>query len=112
MINAYLLLFGAIIAEIIGSVALKYSDGLARLGPSLVVAVAYALSFWLFALALRVLPLGMTSAIWAGLGIVGSVLCGIFLFDERPGWVGVAGIAMIVSGTVLLTVFSNAGEHG
>jgi small multidrug resistance pump len=112
MIKAYLFLFGAIIAEIIGSVALKYSDGLTRLGPSLVVVAAYALSFWLFALALRVLPLGITSAIWAGLGIVGSVLFGIFLFDERPGWMEAAGIAMIVGGTVLLTVFSNAGEHG
>lgn len=112
MFSAYLLLFGAIVAEIAGSVALKYSDGLTRAGPSLVVVIAYASSFWQFALALRVLPLGITAAIWAGMGIVGSALCGVILFGERLGWTEIAGMVMIVGGTVLLTLFSTAGQHG
>jgi len=111
IIQAYFLLFGAVIAEIIGTVALKYSNGLTHFGSSMVVVAAYALSFWLFAMALRVLPLGVTAAIGAGLSIVGTVLLGILLFDERLGWVAVASIAMIVAGTVLLIVFPNTG-HG
>lgn len=112
MTSAYLLLFVAIIAEIIGTVALKYSDGMTRLGPALADMAAYVLGFWLFALALRVLPLGITSAIGAGLGIIGAVVSGIFLFDERPGWMEAIGIAMTVGGTVLLTVFSDREAHG
>lgn len=110
-VRAYLLLTGAIGAEIVGSTALKYSDGLTRLSPSLVVLVAYGLSFWLFALALRVLPLGIASAIWAGLGIVGGVVVGVVLFGERVGWTEIAGVAMILCGTTLLMLFSNAGAH-
>lgn len=115
MFNAYLLpyllLFGAIIAEIAGTVALKYSNGLARLGPSVIVVIAYALSFWQFALALRVLPLGSTVALGAGIGIVGSVLLGVILFGEKLGGAEITGIAMIVGGTMLLTLFSTTSQH-
>lgn len=108
MLNAYLYLFGAILAESIGSIGLKYSDGMSRLAPSAVVAVAYGLSFWLFALALRALPLGISAAIWAGMGIVCSVIGGIVVFQERLGWIEAIGIVLILSGTILLMLYSKA----
>ena len=111
MFNAYLLLFGATVAEIIGTVALKYSDGMTRLVPSLIVVVAYAVAFWLAAVSLRVLPLFIVSAIWAGLCIVSLALIGVLQFDEKLGWGEVAGIAMILGGAVILTIFPRSAGH-
>lgn len=111
MHSPYLLLLGAIVAEIVGTVALKYSDGMTRLAPALLVVIAYAVTFWLAALALKVMPLGVTAALWAGLGIVGLTLLGVLLFGERFGWIEMAGIAMILSGTLLLTLFSKAATR-
>jgi small multidrug resistance pump len=110
MPNAYLVLCGAILAEVIGSVALKYSEGLSRLWPSVMVLVAYGLTFWWLALAMKVLPLGLVSALWAGLGIAGSAIMGVLLFDERLGWVELTGLALIMSGSLLLTLLSRASH--
>jgi len=109
--SAYLLLFGAILAEIVGTAALKYSDGMTRLKPALVVVVAYTVAFWLAALSLRVLPLSIAGAIWEGLCIVGLTLIGVLLFDEKLSRVEITGMAMILSGTVLLTILSAATQH-
>jgi len=109
--NAYLLLLGATVAEIIGTVALKYSDGMTRLMPLLVVGGAYALAFWQAAISLRVLPLGITSAIWAGLCIVGLALIGVVVFGEKLGMGEAVGIVMILGGTVILTMFSSVVSH-
>lgn len=111
MIQAYTYLFLAIVAESVGSVGLKYSNGMTRPGPAAVVIVSYGLSFWLFALALRVLPLGISSALWAGMGIVFSIIAGIFLFNERLGWIEILGTTLILTGIALLTLYSKAGQH-
>lgn len=54
----------------LGTSALKASDGFTRLVPSLVTAVAYMVSFYLLSLTLRTLPIGIAYAIWSGVGIV------------------------------------------
>lgn len=110
MLRPYAILCGAIVAEIIGSVALKYSHGLSRLWPSLAVLIAYGLTFWWLSLALKVLPLGITAALWAGLGIVGSAVLGVLLFNERLGWVEIIGMALILGGSLLLTLASKVTQ--
>ena len=57
--SSYLLLGLAILAEVLGTSALKASDGFTRLVPSLVTAVAYMVSFYLLSLTLRTLPIGI-----------------------------------------------------
>ncbi|ATB37152.1 multidrug transporter [Cystobacter fuscus] len=111
MFKPYIILCGAILAEILGSVALKYSQGMSRLWPSVAVLVAYGLTFWWLSLALKVLPLGITSALWAGLGIVGSAALGVLLFHERLGWVEFVGMGMILGGSLVLTLFARVPAH-
>jgi len=111
LINAYLFLLGATIAEIIGTVALKMSDGMTNLIPSVTVIVFYILAFWFAALALKVLPLSTASAIWAGFCIVGLGLIGILFFGETSGWAEIAGILMILTGTILLALNINTSNQ-
>ncbi len=96
--QAWLALFVAGVLEIVWALGLKYSDGFARLVPSIVVVVAAAASFWLLALAMRVLPAGTAYAVWTGIGAAGTALLGIALLGESASAIRLACIVLIVAG--------------
>lgn len=80
---AWVLLSIAIFAEIVGTLSLKASDGLSKLWPSLGVLVGYATAFTLMAMSLKKLDVGITYAIWSGVGIVGAAIGGLIFFDQQ-----------------------------
>ena len=106
-----LILLLAIVSEVVGTVALKASEGFARLGPTLLVVVGYVLTFYFLGLALKQIPLGVAYAIWSGLGTAGAVLAGVLLWRESLSPAGVVGIALIVAGVLILNLFPGASAH-
>ncbi len=108
---AFVYLILAIVAEVIATSALKASVGFTRPLPSLLVVGGYGVAFYLLSLVLRTLPVGITYAIWAGLGIVLVTLVGIMVFGEKPDLPAVLGISLIVAGVVTLQVFSKMNVH-
>ena len=102
--SAGLWLVAAIASEIAATSALKLSDGFTRLVPSAVMVVGYAISFYGLALALRSFPLGIVYAIWSGVGTVGAVLVGRFVFGESLQWPQVLGIVAVIGGVVLMNI--------
>ena len=109
--GSLLLLLLAILSEVVGTVALKASDGFARLGPTALVVVGYGLTFYFLGLALKQIPLGVAYAIWSGLGTAGAVLAGVLLWRESLNLAGVIGIALIVTGVLILNLFPAASTH-
>jgi len=107
----WLFLTIAIVSEVIGTSALKASDGFTRLAPSLIVIAGYGTAFYFLALSLRVLPVGIAYAVWASVGMVLIALVGWVMFSERLDAWGMAGIVLIVIGVVLLTGVSGAVPH-
>ncbi|MBO2532537.1 small multidrug resistance pump [Planifilum fulgidum] len=103
----YLLL--AIVSEVIATSSLKASQGFSRLWPSLLVVVGYGAAFYWFSLSLKQIPLGIAYAIWSGLGTVGVVLIGLFLWGETLNALRVFGIALILIGTVILNLSKAEG---
>jgi small multidrug resistance pump len=79
----YLYLAAAIVCEVAGTSALKLSDGMTRLGPSVVVVVGYVLAFFLLSLTLRSVPVGIAYAIWSGVGIVLISIVGAIWFKQK-----------------------------
>ncbi|MFJ8145123.1 DMT family transporter [Streptomyces sp. NPDC096094] len=104
----YLLLAGAIAAEVAGTTAMKYSEGFSRLGPSLLTALAYVLSFALLAQTLKVLAVGTAYAIWAGVGTAAIAAIGVTFMGEGMTVTKAAGIALIIVGVVVLNL---GGAH-
>lgn len=102
----YLYLFGAIVAEVIGTTAMKSSDGFSRLGPSLVTVACYALAFYLLSLTLRVLPTGVAYAIWSGIGIVLVSLLGWVWHRQALNLPTVLGMGLIIAGVIVVNLFS------
>jgi small multidrug resistance pump len=101
-------LLAAIAAEIIGTLALKASDGLTKWWPLGVMVVAYALTFWLLALTLTTMDVGRAYAIWAGIGTAGATIGGVLLFGDRLSATAVVGIGVIVGGVVIVNL---GGAH-
>jgi small multidrug resistance pump len=103
----YLILFLAVAAETIGTTALQASQQFSRLVPSLIVVVAYAISFALLAWALKFMPVGIAYAIWSGLGIVLIAVIGFVIFGQKLDTPAVFGMAMILTGILVIHLFSN-----
>lgn len=107
----YVYLIVAIVAEVVGTSALKATDGFTRLWPSLLVAASYAGAFYFLALCLRSLPVGVAYAIWSGLGIVLVAIAGAVLYREIPDLPGVIGMGLIIAGVTVLNLYSRVPVH-
>lgn len=107
----YLYLAAAIVAEVIGTSALKASEGFTRLAPSAVVAVAYLAAFFFLSLTLRTIPVGVAYAIWSGAGIVLVSIIAWILFGQHLDSAAIVGIALILAGVIVLNVFSKSVAH-
>jgi small multidrug resistance pump len=105
----YALLALAIASEVVATLSLRPSEGLTRLLPSAVVVVGYALSFWLLALVLRSLSVGVVYAIWSGAGTAVVATIGLAFLGEPARWNVLAGVGLVVLGVVLLTLHGSRG---
>ena len=108
---AYFYLAIAIIAEVAATSALKASAEFTRLIPSLIVIVGYGIAFYCMTLVLRSIPVGITYAVWAGLGIVLVTIVGAILYKEIPDIPAVIGIGLIVAGVIVINVYSKTIGH-
>lgn len=95
---AWTYLFLAGLFEIGWAIGLKYTEGFSRPVPSILTALSMVISVVLLGIAMRSLPLGTSYAIWTGIGTVGTVILGIFLFAEPATAVRLGCIALIVAG--------------
>ncbi|MDM5147068.1 SMR family transporter [Candidatus Persebacteraceae bacterium Df01] len=108
---AYLYLSIAIIAEVIGTSALKASEEFTKLWPSLLVIISYGASFYFLAIVLRTIPVGIAYAIWAGLGVVLIAIVGMMAFKQTPDFPAIIGMALIVLGVAIINLFSKSISH-
>ena len=109
--NPYLLLGGAIVFEVMATTAMKSSDGFSKWLPSLVCGAGYLISFYLLAQTLKSIPTGVAYAIWSGVGIVLISIIAWLVHGQRLDWGAVAGMALIISGVVVINVFSRSAAH-
>ncbi|MEW6478081.1 MAG: SMR family transporter [Pseudomonadota bacterium] len=109
--SPWLTLAIAIVAEVIGTTALKASDGFTRLWPSAIVMVGYGVSFYCLSLVLRSIPVGITYAVWSGLGIVLISLVAFAVYGQRIDLAGLIGMGLIIAGVLVLNLFSRSAPH-
>ena len=96
----WFLLTLAILSEVVGTLALKMSNGFSILIPSIIVVVGYGASLWFLALCLKSLDVGTAYAIWAGAGTALISIAGVFLFTEPMTAIKAMSLALIILGVV------------
>ena len=109
--NAWLLLALAIVAEVVGTSALKASEGFTRLWPSAMAVAGYGVAFYCLSLVLKSIPVGITYAVWSGLGIVLITLVAWWLYGQTIDTAGLIGMGLILTGVIVLNVFSKTTIH-
>lgn len=103
---AYILLAIAIVAEVIATSFLKRSNGFTNLVPSIVATLGYVVAFYSLSRVLGTIPTGIAYAIWSGAGIVLIVAVAWILHGQKLDAPAIIGMSLIVSGVVVMNVFS------
>ena len=104
----WIMLLLAIGSEVIGTSCLKLSEGFSKPIPTLVVLVSYATAMLLLSRVVQTIPLGITYALWSGIGIVAIVLVGLFAYKQVPSPGQLVGIATITAGVIIVNL---TGKH-
>ena len=100
----------AILSEVVGTTALKMSDGFQKPLPATITVVGYGIAFYLLSLSLKTLGVGFSYAVWAGTGIVLIALIGVLFFAEKTDLPGLLGMGLIVAGVVIMSLYSDMGK--
>ncbi len=107
----YVYLAIAVVAEVVGTSALKASDEFTNTIPSIFVVVGYSVSFYFLSLVLKTIPVGIAYAIWSGMGIVLITIVGLIAFNQKLDIPALIGMALIAGGVVVMNLFSNSVAH-
>ncbi|WEJ59535.1 SMR family transporter [Devosia sp. FJ2-5-3] len=101
----------AIVGEVIATSFLRASAGFTQLGPTIVVVVGYAITFYFFSLALQTIPVGIGYAIWSGVGIILVSIIAYFAYGQTLDLPALIGIGLILAGVLVINLFSQSSSH-
>lgn len=102
----WLVLIIAGLFETAWAIGLKYTEGFSRFWPSFWTIIAMVISVWLLGLSVKALPVGTAYAVWVGIGAVGTVLLGMWLFQEPVNPLRVISLLLIIAGIIGLKLAS------
>ena len=108
---AYSLLAIAIISEVTGSTFLAKSEGFSKPLPTIITMICFGIAFYLLSQVVKIIPLGIAYAIWSGVGIVLVTIIAWIVFDQKLDVWGIIGIALIMSGVLVLNLLSKTSSH-
>ena len=109
-ISAYIIL---IIAVALGAAAngfAKSAQGFTILIPSIITAITIVLCMFTLSLVMKVIPVGVTYASFAGLCIIATVLVGIFKFNQTPNLYTNIGLAFIIIGVLMVNLIGKTNN--
>ena len=105
---AYFYLAIAILSEVLGTSMLKASNGFTKAIPSVICLFGYSISFYFLSLVLKVIPMGLSYAIWSGFGIVLISIVGLVFYRQQLDYPALLGIFLIISGVVVIHLYSES----
>ncbi|CAK7257341.1 MULTISPECIES: SMR family transporter [unclassified Shinella] len=109
--SVYAALVVAIVFEVLGTSAMQAAQHFTRVVPTAMMVVCYAIAFFFLSWSLRYVPVGITYAIWSGLGIVLISFVGYFVFGQKLDLAAVLGLGLIIAGVLVLNLFSKSTFH-
>ena len=107
-IGPYIIL---IIAVALGTAAngfAKSAQGFTLLIPSIITAITIVGCMYTLSLVMKTIPVGVTYASFAGLCIIATTLVGIYKFNQMPDLYTILGLALIVSGVLIVNLLGKA----
>jgi len=103
-LTAYTILIIAVVLGTASNTFAKNSQGFTLIIPSLITAITIVLCMYSLSLVMKVIPVGITYASFAGLCIVATVLVGVFKFNQLPNQYTIIGLALIIGGVLMVNL--------
>ena len=101
----------AVSAEVMATTALKFSEGFTKPIPSLLVVLGYAGAFYFLSKVLNQLPISAAYAIWSGAGVALVGIVAWIWLGQKLDMGALVGIGLIISGVLVINLFSNTVSH-
>lgn len=107
----YLFLGLAIVSEVIATTSLKATAGFTRFWPTVISIAGYGAAFYCLSLTMERIPVGVTYAVWSGAGLVLITVLARVVYGERPDLAALLGMGLILSGILVMGLFSKTFGH-
>ena len=105
--NPYIVLFLAIIFEVIGTMLLPISQNFTKLLPSSILLFSYGISFYFLAVVTQKLPLSVVYATWSGMGVFTVALLSYIFYKQTLSWQSIVGLFLIVVGVTIVNIYKS-----
>ena len=102
--NPYMFLFLAIIFGTASNSFAKSAEGFTQWLPSFASAITIILCMYALSNVMKVIPIGITYASFAGLCIVATSLVGIIKFNQSPNIYTIIGLTLIIAGVAMVNL--------
>lgn len=93
---AWVLLVVAGLFEVAMSYTLMESQGLSRVIPTVLSVIFGLASFACLALTLRQIPIGVSYALWSGIGVTGAAVVGMLVLGESRDLLKIGSLVLLV----------------
>ena len=103
-IIAYIVLIFAVILGTAANGFAKSADGFTSLMPSLLTAITIVGCMITLSIVMKTIPVGITYASFAGLCMIATTIVGIFKFNQMPDLYTIIGLALIISGVLIVNL--------
>ncbi|MDB2492093.1 multidrug efflux SMR transporter [Gammaproteobacteria bacterium] len=103
--SSYLLLFAAIVFEVLGTMMLPLTQNFTKALPITMLFIAYGLSFYFLAVVSQKLPLSVVYASWAGIGVFSVAILSYFFYKQTLNWQTLVGLFLIVVGVTIINLY-------
>jgi small multidrug resistance pump len=105
---SWLILFFAIVFEVAGTLTLKFTEGMTRLWPTVLMFAFYLVSLFGLSTAVSKIPVGTAYAVWSGVGTLMVAVLGVFWLKEQVTVLRSVSMLLIVIGVAGLSL---TGSH-
>ena len=109
--KSYIFLVLAILFEVAWAILLKYTENFTRLWPTVATLATYLAALYFLSLTVRVMPVGIAYAIWAGCGMVLIALLGVVVLKQNLDLPAIIGLTLIIAGVLVLNLGSKSLSH-
>ncbi|HEY2845681.1 MAG TPA: multidrug efflux SMR transporter [Bryobacteraceae bacterium] len=95
---SWVILFFAILFEVAGTLTLKFTEGMTRLWPTVLMFAFYLISLFGLSTAVARIPVGTAYAVWSGVGTLMVFIMGVLWFKEQVTVLRSVSAILIVAG--------------
>ena len=108
LVSSYLFLALAVILGVTSNSFAKSAEGFTILFPSIITGITIVMCMYALSMVMKNIPMGITYASFAGLTIIATVVVGIFRFNQMPNLYSLIGLALIISGVLMVNLLGSA----